>query len=86
MSMSTEETKVLAKLRNRSTGSFDRLKDQEARAGGRRLPGGIEEGTAIITGAKLGESQKVVIPTFTYTLLLRLLKSVRVFLAESSIC
>jgi transcription antitermination factor NusG len=57
MSQTTSQSKILAKLQKRSKGAYQKVKDHEAKAGGRSLPGGIEGGIAEITNAKLDETK-----------------------------
>lgn len=55
--MSKEETQILAKLRKRSKSNYKKVKEVEAKAGGKVLPLGLENGIAQITGTKLGEDK-----------------------------
>lgn len=52
--MSDERAKALAKMKKRSSGSYDKVKDTEARAGGRSLPGSLEGETCVIHSSQLG--------------------------------
>tara|TARA_Y100000310_G_scaffold344007_1_gene454512 strand:+ start:1702 stop:2613 length:912 start_codon:yes stop_codon:yes gene_type:complete len=56
--METGQSKVLAKLQNRSKGSYDDVKTQEAKAGGRSLPAGLKGGIAAATQLKLDENSR----------------------------
>lgn len=49
----TEESKILAGVKKRSKGGHDRVKDRKPRSGNRKLPGGIKNGVARVTGYKI---------------------------------
>lgn len=51
--MANTQQKALDALKKRADGSYEKVKDTEAHAGGRKLPGGLEEEQAAITNAKV---------------------------------
>lgn len=51
--VTVEQAKILAKLRQRSQGSYDRIKQTEAKAGGKSLPGGLQNAVGQLDRVKL---------------------------------
>jgi ribosome maturation factor RimP len=65
MAASTEQSKILAKLRKRRKDvNYDKIKETEAQAGGRKLPGGLKDAVAVITGADIVERGQNDTPCF----------------------
>lgn len=62
--MDQAESKILAKLKSQSKVSYDKVKETEASAGGRSLPGGLQDALGQVTDAKLGETDKKGEPYF----------------------
>jgi len=64
--MSKEETALLAKFRKRSKSSYEKVKEVEAKAGGRELPLGLEGAICQITGLKITEDKNGVGSVYVY--------------------
>ena len=64
--MSKEESALYAKFRKRSKANYAKVKETEAKAGGRELPLGLEEAVCQITGMKLGEDKNGVASIYIY--------------------
>jgi hypothetical protein len=58
MPIDVSQSAILAKLQQRATGAYERIKQTEARPGGRTLPGNLKKAVGQITGAKIAESEK----------------------------
>jgi len=57
--MSTDQatSEILAKLKNRSSGAHENIKDADAQVGGKTLPGGMKEAKAQVISARLATYQ-----------------------------
>ena len=64
--MSKDETALLAKFRKRSKSSYEKVKEVEAKAGGRDLPLGLELAVCQVTGIKIGEDKNGVGSLYVY--------------------
>lgn len=56
--MDTAQSKILAELESTNKTNYDEIKNVEASAGGRQLPGGVEGAVAVITDAKLDKTDR----------------------------
>lgn len=56
--MTTNRNTALQKMKKASTGSYDKVKDAEARAGGRALPAGLENELGVVTNCKIDLTEK----------------------------
>lgn len=55
--MPSNESKIIARMKKKSADAYAKVKDTEAQAGGRKLPGGLENERAMLIDAKFDENR-----------------------------